>query len=150
MAKRRRNYQTQWAGQFGVAHELSRRGYLATFTTGNAPATDLLCQSPFGISFSVEVKSLSVKTYFLIQDHLLEPIPDRYLIFVFIPRTLTDKPEYYILTNKQFRRLMEEEKEAIKEAEKKRGKPYAEFSKGINYKVLASHNFRDAWASLPQ
>jgi hypothetical protein len=68
----RRHYQTQWAGQFGVAHELTRRGYLVTFTTGNAPGDDLLCQSPSGVAFSIQVKSLSSKTYFLYQKSLEE------------------------------------------------------------------------------
>jgi hypothetical protein len=66
----RRSYQTQWAGQFGVAHELVRRGYLVTFTTGNARDDDLLCLSQSGDAFSVQVKSLSSKTFFPCQGNL--------------------------------------------------------------------------------
>lgn len=50
-------FQTQWSGQFGVAHEMTRRGYLVSFTMGNAPAIDLLCRSPKDQDFSLQVKT---------------------------------------------------------------------------------------------
>ena len=151
MKKPRKNYQTQWSGQFGTAHELTRRGYLVTFTTGNAPHTDLLCQSPEGVPFSVQVKSLSSKTYFLYQEALLQPKPNLFLIFVLIPASRSGPlppPEYFVLNHEQFLKVVEEQRRIGKEAEKRRGKPYAEFSPGINYPVLA--RFRDAWGILPQ
>ena len=149
MKNRRKNYQTQWAGQFGVAHELSRRGYLVTFTTGNAPTADLLCRSPRGASFSVEVKSLSSKTYFLFREGLLRPNDNQYVIFVLVPAHLEEKPEYHVLTNAQFRLLVEKQARITKEMEKDRGKPYAAFTKGISYPLLAEQNFRGAWDNLP-
>lgn len=146
----RRNYQTQWAGQFGVAHELTRRGYLVTFTAGNAPSDDLLCKSPSGIPFSVQVKSLSSKTYFIYQKSLLEPIPTRFFAFVLIPRDAFRKPEYFVMNTEQFLCLVEEQERILKESEERRGRPYAAFSPGINYPVIARHNFRDAWDNLPK
>lgn len=145
----RRNYQTQWAGQFGVAHELTRRGYLVTFTTGNAPGVDLLCQSPSGTAFSVQVKSLSSKTYFIYQDSLLEPSPLRFIVFVLVPRNVAQPPEYFVLNNEEFIALAEEQEQILRETEKKRGRPYQPFARGINYPVLAKHDFRDAWGKLP-
>ena len=154
MKNRRKNYQTQWAGQFGAAHELSRRGYLVAFTSGNAPAADLLCQSPQGVSFSVEVKSLTVKTYFLYSKSLLKSNPNRFVVFVFLqPLPQNGKllpPEYYILTDKQFRQVVAEQDLLAKEAVKRRGKPYAAFAPGINYPTLTRHNYHDAWGNLPQ
>jgi len=145
----RKHYQTQWAGQFGAAHELTRRGYLVTFTAGNAPATDLLCQSPSGEAFPVQVKSLKTKTYFLYQASLLEGKKKLYFIFVLIPESLQRDPEYFILNKEQFLRVAEEQENILKESEKRHGKPYAKFSPGINYSVLARHDFRDAWGNLP-
>src|SRR5687768_3186102 len=101
----RRRYQTQWAGQFGVAHELVRRGYLVALTTGNAPGDDLLCQSPSGVPFSVQVKSFSKKHmthYVPYQPSLLEPKPTRYLVFVFVPLDCSQPPEYVVMNNAQF------------------------------------------------
>ena len=60
---KRDRFQTQWAGQFGVAHEMTRRCYLVSFTMGNAPAVDLLCKSPNDTTFSLQVKSLKAKNY---------------------------------------------------------------------------------------
>jgi hypothetical protein len=148
--KKRKNYQTQWAGQFGVAHELTRRGYLVTFTTGNAPAADLLCESPSGLAFSIQVKSLSSKTYFIYQESLCEPNDNLFFVFVLVPDTLSQKPEYFVLNNKQFLDIADEQDELLRQAEKKRGKPYKEFAPGINYKTLASHDFLNAWGNLPQ
>jgi hypothetical protein len=153
MKKQHKNYQTQWTGQFGTAYELTRRGHLVTFTTGNAPQIDLLCQSPGGVLFSVQVKSLSSKTYFLYQEALLQPNPNLFLVFVLVPAfqpELPQAPEYFVLNHKQFLQVVDEQTRVGKAAEKRRGKPYAAFAPGINYPVLAGFNFRDAWGILPQ
>lgn len=151
MKKSGKHYKTQWVGQFGIAHELSRRGYLVAFTTGNAPGVDLLCQSPSGVPFSVQVKSLSSKTFFLYQSCLLEARPGRFLVFVLVPDAIEKPPEYFVSTNEQFRGVAEEEGQRGREAEKRRGKPYKPFMPGIAYKTLAGHpELRDAWATLPK
>jgi hypothetical protein len=145
-----RRCQTQWAGQFGVAHELTRRGYLVTFTAGNAPGVDLLCQSPSGIAFSIQVKSLSSRTYFLYQQSLEDSsIRTRFFVFVMLPTDLSLNPQYYVMNSEQFLRVVSEQKRVLTEAEERRGKPYAPFSPGINYGVIVRMGFRDAWANLP-
>jgi hypothetical protein len=145
-----KHYKTQWTGQYGVAHELARRGYLVTFTTGNAPSADLFCQSPEGHLFSVQVKSLSSKTFFLYQQSLVKPNPSLFFVFVFIPSNPEVPIEYYVLTNEEFLKLTKKENERLKEAEKARGKPYASFSPGIAYRTLNAHSeFLGAWSNLP-
>ena len=140
----RRGYQTQWAGQFGVAHELVRRGYLVTFTTGNAPGDDLLCLSPSGVAFSVQVKSLGTKAGFFFSKRLLvEPKPTRFFVLAFIPRDLSQPSEYFVMNNKQLIHL---------EAEmKKKGKrnPFKTIFT-IDYHLVASPDFRNAWGNLPE
>jgi len=151
MKAKSNRHHTQWAGQFGVAHELAKRGYLVAFTSGNAPGTDLLCQSPGEKSFSLEVKTLSSKTYYLCQDHLQEPNESRHFVFVFLPSSPVERPEYYVLNNRQFLETVEEQKELTKTSEAKRGKPYADFSFGIAYKTISKSEFRDAWEkNLPK
>jgi hypothetical protein len=149
MKKPRKNYQTQWSGQFGAAHELSRRGYWVTFTTGNAPAVDLLCQSPGGVLFPVQVKSLSSRTSFLCQKALLERADKLFFILVVLPSALSERPEYFILNHVDFRQVMTAQDRACRETEKKLGRPLKEFSPGFNYSVLAKFTFRDAWEKLP-
>jgi hypothetical protein len=146
----RRGYQTQWAGQFGVAHELVRRGYLVTFTTGNARDDDLLCLSPSGVAFSVQVKSLGSKTFFLYQGSLLEAKQDRFFVFVLVPRNCSKQPEYFVMNYMQFMRLTEEEAQIVQEREKKRGRPYAKFALGIAYSTVVKQDFRNAWGNLPE
>jgi hypothetical protein len=150
MKKHGKSYQTQWAGQFGVAHELTRRGYLVMFTVGNAPATDLLCKSPNGVPFSVEVKSLSSKNYFPCQSSLKQGSDTRYMVFVYVPMDPTKPPEYFVLDNEQFLERVKVEEERTKELEAKRGKPYAPFSSfGFSYKTIACDEFKN-WDVLPK
>jgi hypothetical protein len=146
----RRGYQTQWAGQFGVAHELVRRGYLVTFTTGNAPGDDLLCLSPSGVAFSIQVKSLSYKMYFLYQKSLLESPRTRFFVFVLVPLNYSKPPEYLVMNNIQFACLLKEQEQIQQELENKRGVPYKNFAPGINYSIVARHDFRNAWDNLPK
>lgn len=147
------NHQTQWAGQFGVAHELTRRGYLVTFTMGNAPAADLLCKSPMGCEFSVQVKSLKGKNYFLYQESLLKKESNLYFVFVLVPPVLPNckpiTPEYFVLSKKQFVQLNDEETQRLKALELKRGKPYAPFAPGIYYTTLKNSEYLNAWNNLP-
>ncbi len=146
-------HQTQWAGQFGVAHEMTRRGYLVTLTMGNAPTTDLLCKSPQGVEFSVQVKSLRSKNYFLYQNSLLNTSSNLFFVFVFVPTTIgfnnLNPPEYFVLNKQQFLKAVEEEKNRAIEEEKKRGRPFAKFSPGINYKTINKDEYRNAWQNLP-
>jgi hypothetical protein len=142
-------HQTQWSGQFGVAHEMARRGYLVAFTMGNAPTVDLICISPNKQEFSVQVKSLRSKTYFIYQESLLSPEPNLYIVFVLVPEAPLKPAEYFVLNNTQFLSIVKEENERLKEAEKVRGKPYAAFSPGINYTTLNRDEFRNAWHNLP-
>ena len=148
--KQGKSHQTQWAGQFGAAHELTRRGYTVAFTMGNTPNTDLLCKSPKGYAFSTQVKSLSSKTYFLYQESFLTPNPNLYFIFVLVPENIDQSLEYFVLNNEHFLRIVKEENQRLKEEERKRGKPYAKFSPGIIYHTLNRDEFRNAWYNLPE
>lgn len=73
-------YNTQWASQFYVAAELIRRGYLAAFTLGNAPASDILVSSSSGKQFVVEVKALSRPNFWMFR----RPRPRENLFYVFV------------------------------------------------------------------
>ena len=150
MGKARRNYQTQWAGQFGAAHELARRGYLVTFTTGNAPGTDLLCESPGRVLFKVQVKSVSGKNAFICQRSLLKPDDKLFLIFVSLPPPLREHPRYFILNHEQFLRVIAAQDRYAQEKTKRTGKTYADFPySGFLYSVLEKFDFCDAWENLP-
>ena len=78
--KMSRKYQTQWATQFLAAGELVRRGYLVALTNGNAEFADLLVKSPNNQHFSVDVKGMSTKNWWLVKQR--EENGDCYFILV--------------------------------------------------------------------
>src|SRR5262249_31758496 len=84
----RSRHHTAWAGALAAAAELSRREYDAAITLGNTPTHDLVCSSPGGTPFTVQVKSVASKNWILIQKSMLEnpsPSPTLYFVVVLVP-----------------------------------------------------------------
>lgn len=156
----RRNYGTQWAGQFGVAHELVRRGYLVSFTMGNAPGKDLLCVSPKGKQFAIQVKSLRGKGLFLFQETLLHAPESVFVVLVMLPESPDERPEYFVMNKKQFRTMVERHNAHQHELAKKRGRKSSSASSwsdatwDIYYGILAKSELpikgTGAWKNLPR
>lgn len=145
-----KKFSTQWIGQFGVASELTRRNYLISFGLGNMPGIDLLCQSPKGKKFSVQVKCLRSKGYFPFQDKLIEKdIPGLFVIFVYAPEKLNSPLEYFVFRQKDFRRIWQKESRGWKTKERLRGKPYKDWSNGIGYQTLLATGVKNKWSVLP-
>ena len=59
MATGRGNQLTKQAGEYIVAAELSRRGFVATTFTGNVPADDIVAVDDQGGQALVQVKAIS-------------------------------------------------------------------------------------------
>src|SRR5713101_6046073 len=59
MKARRSKYLTKQAGEYLVAAELSRRGYIATTFTGNVPYYDIIAVDDCGGHVVVQVKSIA-------------------------------------------------------------------------------------------
>jgi len=59
MATGRGNYLTKQTGEYLVAAELSRRGYVATTFTGNLPHYDIVAIGQAGIHALVQVKTIT-------------------------------------------------------------------------------------------
>lgn len=141
-------YRTRWASQYAVVSELTRRNYPVALPLGNIPNLDLLCQSLDRKSFSVQVKSLSSKTYFPLQNSLIEKeMKDLYFVFTWVPSQYNQPIEYLILSHKQLLDIWKKEKEEGKRKEKQRGRPYKVWSESISYRALM--NFKDKWKNLP-
>jgi len=122
----------------------------------------LVCESPLGKLFKIQVKSISSKTSWICQKSLLDPTDDLFFIFVFVPISTTEtaredvarrRAEYYILGYKQFKQAIREQQEYCKAVGEKRGSPIKEFSPGVNYSVLSRFakkvDLIDAWQNLP-
>jgi hypothetical protein len=135
-----KKYRTQWASQFYVAAELTRRNYLVSLTLGNAPVADLLVVSPSGIQFMVDVKGQSTKNFWLIQNR--EPRPDLFFVLVYLPKE-AEIPKYFILSNKEIMKKRNEYREHIENTSGR----YDDKVGGINWTTAFS--YEDRWESLP-
>ena len=140
MSRQTIRYQTQWAAQFYVAAELTRRGYLASLTLGNAPVADLLVVSPGQTQFMVDVKGQSTRNFWLIQRR--EPRPDLFFVLVYLPKNY-EPPRFYILSCAE---LMEKREEYKRHIEAIGGK-YDDKVGGINWSTVLE--YEDRWHVLP-
>ncbi len=86
-----RKYQTQWAAQFFVSAELTRRGYMVALTLGNMPSVDLNVVSPGGKQFMVDVKGQRTKNFWRFRRK--DPHKNHYYIFVYVPRGHLPRPQ---------------------------------------------------------
>lgn len=87
------------AGEYYVAAELSRRGYLAAITLRNSDGVDILASNESGEkTFSVQVKTTQNKRKWILGKKVEEDkAVNKFYVFVNIPNDLNSLPEYYIV-----------------------------------------------------
>lgn len=90
------------AGEYYVAAELSRRGYLAAITLRNSDGVDILVSNLYGEKLiSIQVKSTQNKRKWILTKKIEnEKSTKKYFVFVNIPSDLNLPPEYYIVQSK--------------------------------------------------
>jgi hypothetical protein len=135
IGKKRLPILTSHAALFGVASELSRRGYVVAFTIGNTPRIDLLCTVPDGKTFKVQVKGIANKAGFYVQEKFFtaKSQADLYLVIVYIPKIGDDSHcEFFVLSHK----------DAIEENRKMPGLDY-----GLNWGSITP--YRNDWGKFP-
>src|SRR5436190_22640694 len=72
MATGRSNYLTKQTGEYIVAAELSRRGFIATTFTGNVPAYDIVAVDDKGGHALVQVKAIAGASWQLNVGHFAD------------------------------------------------------------------------------
>jgi hypothetical protein len=140
MTRNDKRYRTQWAAQFFVAGELTRRGYLISLTLGNAPDVDLFAVSGSGNKFMIDVKGLSSKNFWLIKES--EVRDDLYYVLVYIPAQ-DQQPEYYIFSSSELMNAIK----SLKERTLSAGKKWVESGSGINWGTALTN--KSCWNILP-
>ncbi len=127
------------AGEFLVAGELSRRGYLVAITMGNAKAIDIFASTQEGVRIGIDVKASRYKTSWPIGKI------DETLYYVFVYLQTEDKlqsdiksntntpPEYFIVPGKDI-------------ISKKLVIPWKNMS-GVKYNSLTE--YKERWDKLP-
>jgi hypothetical protein len=148
-------YHTQWAAQFYVAAELTRRGCLVSFTMGNAKRTDLHVENSKGEGFSVQVKGAKTRNGWYVSEPK-SPHGGLYYVLVYVPDYVPDEdsgsrpsPRFFVLTEAETKsvverdvpRYMEKHGVSREEAEKK-------VQTGVAWKDANLHAER--WDKLPQ
>jgi len=134
---------TQWAAQFFTAAELTRRGYLVTFTLGNSPEWDMLIVSPHGKHFGVDVKGLKSPNFWLLGKHVLDDKEDLYFILVHVCKH-PDPVDFFILNSSQAKKIVEEHHDDLK----KRGREIKNTEYGFNFKKVSE--YKNKWEALPK
>ena len=146
------NQQVQWAGQFGVAHQLYRRGYEVSFTLGNSAKSDIWVRSPSDKMFQIEVKSKGSRTYFFCGKKQAAANPESFYVFCVVPKVLEKPVEFYIVPCREALRAIEEEnafrKQRIAEGRFEAAKHQKWFDTGFRPNRVAQ--FKDRWDLLPE
>ncbi|KJD33295.1 hypothetical protein PK35_05405 [Tamlana nanhaiensis] len=90
------------AGEYYVAAELSRRGYLAAITLRNSDGVDILVSNLDGDKLiSIQVKSTQNKRKWILSKKTeTEYSEKKYFVFVNIPADINMPPEYIIVHSK--------------------------------------------------
>jgi hypothetical protein len=141
MSLQLKRYKTQWAAQFYVAAELTRRGYLVSLTLGNAPIVDILSVSPSGRQFMIDVKGQGTKNFWLLKRR--ESREDLFYVLVYIPPDFT-RPDFFIMESIEVMTLWDEYRDKLLS----RGKTFKESFLGINWST--PFPFKDKWDKLPK
>lgn len=89
-------------GEYYVAAELSRRGYLAAITLRNSDGIDILASNESGEkTFSIQVKTTQNKRKWILGKKVEEDnTVNKFYVFVNMPNELNLLPEYYIVRAK--------------------------------------------------
>lgn len=89
------------AGEYYVAAELSRRGYLAAITLRNSKGVDILVSNPEGDKLvSIQAKTTQNKQKWILSKKVEEEKSEnKYFVFVNIPEVITESPKYYIVSS---------------------------------------------------
>lgn len=90
------------AGEYYVAAELSRRGYLAAITLRNSEGVDILASNQSGDKLiSIQAKTTQNKRKWILNQKIeKEGAENKYVVFVNIPADVSVQPEYFIVSSK--------------------------------------------------
>ena len=141
-------YCTQWAAQFRVASDLSRRGYRVSLTLGNAESTDLSALSPGGRLCDLEVKGLAKQNFWLVRERKARD--DLFFILVLSPRAKFNShaltlgaPRFFIASSSEVMAKIA----SLREHTVRRGKKWNANGSGFSWR--SALEFEDRWNILP-
>jgi hypothetical protein len=143
------------AGEYFVAAELSRRGYIASITLRNTRGVDILASNREATkSVAIQVKSSQRGTpewilneKILRGEHIVGALPENlFFVFVKIPPTGAP-PSYHIVSRGEVARLAREGHDSWLARPGRDGRPHAA-DNPIRKFADADGKYLDAWRSL--
>ena len=101
------------AGEYFVAAELSRRGWIATLTLKNTPNIDVIATTPDGLrTVNIQVKTRSVKNRagWILTKKIESLVPGENFYIAFVDLKGHDaKPDYYLIPRNLFSKWIAEQ-----------------------------------------
>ncbi|WMI70072.1 hypothetical protein [Mangrovimonas sp. YM274] len=98
------------AGEYFVAAELSRRGYLAAITLRNSDGVDILTSNIDGSkSFAIQVKTTQDKKKWVLNKKIEDEVTkDKYFVFVTLYSDPSKYPDYIIIKGSDLGKFIKE------------------------------------------
>lgn len=136
------------AGEYFVAAELSRRGYIATLTLRNARGIDILASNADSTrSVGIQVKTTQSPTAeWLASKKVEEARSARNLYFVFVTLNGYELPTYHVVPHRVVARYVRENHKRWVREPKRDGTPRKDTSMRM-FRDL-EHEYKDAWHLL--
>lgn len=94
-----------------MATELTRGGYVVTFTLGNALQSDLVVAISTGKGFTLEIKPQSTKNFWRFREPKVSE--DSFYIFVFIPEDFEPLKSYIMTSHEVYTKYHAYKKETL-------------------------------------
>ena len=94
------------AGEYFVAAELSRRGWIAVLTLKNTPNIDLIATTPDGkraVNIQVKTRSIANRQGWVFSRNIETPVPgNNFYVALVDLQGMDSKPDYYIIPKNLF------------------------------------------------
>jgi hypothetical protein len=117
------------AGEYFVAAELSRRGYLAAVTIKNTKGVDILASNRDATkSVGIQVKTNQARKPEWMLNKKIEGVDSTNLFFVFVLLNQLDQPQYYVVPFAEAARYASENHKQWLATPGKKGQPHNENS----------------------
>lgn len=136
------------AGEYLVAGELSRRGFIAAITLRNSRGIDILVSRPGGkASASIQVKTAlnGTGSWQLNKSDEIPKGPNHYYVFVVL-NGRDGHPEYHIVKGDVVTRCKVEHQEWL-QGTKRDGTPHKDTDRRV-FKVRPNENFKNCWDDI--
>jgi hypothetical protein len=147
MAKELSSIQAGIAGEYFVAAELTRRGYVASLTLRNTRGIDILASNGDAtISVGIQVKTCQFAKPEWILNKKAEVDTAKNLFYVFVCLPPNSQPAYYVVPRKAVSQFVREDYAKWLGTLGKKGQAHRDTP--IRKFLDAKHEFRDRWDLL--